>query len=62
MVRAEDITASQGEDASDLAQQATSLVDEGRWSICNNGKGLERQFKFKTFKATWVGSINILCS
>lgn len=54
MVDAKDISPSKGENASDLAAQATSLVDSGRWNLWNNGKGLERQFKFKTFKATWV--------
>ncbi|EME88587.1 uncharacterized protein MYCFIDRAFT_123664, partial [Pseudocercospora fijiensis CIRAD86] len=23
------------------------------WKLCNDGKGLERGFKFKTFKTTW---------
>ena len=54
MVKTNDISASKDEDAAALAQEATALVDDGRWQLCNNGKGLERQFKFKTFKATWV--------
>lgn len=26
----------------------------GKWSLNENGKGVERSFKFKTFKKTWV--------
>ena len=55
MVNANDISSSEGEDSNGLANEATALIDGGRWQLCNNGKGLERQFKFKTFKATWVG-------
>ena len=54
MVEVKDLSPSEGEDGNDLAQQATALIDNGRWRLCNGGKGLERQFKFKTFKATWV--------
>lgn len=57
MVDAKDISPSQGESADDLAAQTTTLVDQGRWKLWNDGKGLERQFKFKTFKATWVRSL-----
>lgn len=31
-----------------------TLVESRRWKICADNKGLERQFKFKTFRATWV--------
>lgn len=58
MVEAKDITASEGEHVESLAAQATALVDEGRWKLWNEGKGLERQFRFKTFKSTWVGITN----
>ena len=54
MVESKDITPSKGEDNDELVKQVTTLVDGGRWTLCNEGKGLERQFKFKTFKATWV--------
>jgi len=53
-ISTQDVSASKGEDAERLAQQAAVLV-QGRWSLCNGGKALERDFKFKTFKATWVG-------
>lgn len=26
----------------------------GKWTLTNNGEGLERSFKFKTFGKTWV--------
>lgn len=55
-LRLEDISPSAGEDAQDVLRQATALIDNGKWQLCNGGKGLERPFKFKTFKATWVGS------
>jgi hypothetical protein len=28
----------------------------GKWSLTESGKGVERWFKFKTFKKTWVGA------
>lgn len=56
MLKSEDIRPSAGEDAEVLLSQATQLVDAGKWQLCNSGKGLERPFKFKTFKATWVRS------
>ena len=54
MVQASEISPSQGESIDTLVSQTTALVDSGRWKLCNDGKGLERQFKFRTFKATWV--------
>lgn len=57
MVKVEDLSISQGGDPETLVQQATDLVDNGKWKVCNEGKGLERPFKFKTFKATWVRKI-----
>jgi 4a-hydroxytetrahydrobiopterin dehydratase len=26
----------------------------GKWILIENGKGIERSFRFKTFKKTWV--------
>jgi 4a-hydroxytetrahydrobiopterin dehydratase len=26
----------------------------GKWTLIESGKGVERTFKFKTFKKTWV--------
>lgn len=57
MVDIKDISPSPGENAEELATQTTNLVDNGLWQLWNGGKGLERQFKFKTFKATWVRSL-----
>ena len=54
MVEVKDLSPSSGEDPENLAKETTELVDHGHWQLCNNGKGLERVFKFKTFKATWV--------
>lgn len=54
MVSASDISPSRGENTDELTSQTTALVDSGRWKLWDNGKGLERQFRFKTFKATWV--------
>ena len=28
--------------------------NDGKWTLIASGKGLERSFKFKTFKKTWV--------
>jgi hypothetical protein len=54
MVSASDISPSRGENTEELTKETTALVDSGRWKLWDNGKGLERQFRFKTFKATWV--------
>lgn len=54
MVKLEDLSISRGEEPETIVQQITDLVDNGKWAVCNAGKGLERPFKFKTFKATWV--------
>lgn len=49
------IHASAGEDEEKLTRNATQLVNPaGRWNLIENGKGLEREFKFKSFKVTWV--------
>ncbi|RMX80024.1 hypothetical protein D0867_16428 [Hortaea werneckii] len=42
-------------DQETLVQEASQLVDNGgRWRLCRQGKGIERGFKFRTFKTTWV--------
>jgi 4a-hydroxytetrahydrobiopterin dehydratase len=47
---------SAGEDEEQLSRDATALVTEGqgRWKVTDDNRGLERTFRFKTFKATWV--------
>ncbi|KAI9731086.1 MAG: hypothetical protein M1818_007943 [Claussenomyces sp. TS43310] len=47
---------SSGEDAETLSTSLASLAEAegGRWRLMTNGKGVERTFKFKTFKKTWV--------
>lgn len=54
MVQLSQITPSSGEDPEVLVKDTTALVDNGKWRLCNAGKGLERSFKFKTFKTTWA--------
>lgn len=56
MLRKDDLTIADGEEGNGVVEEATALIDNGRWSLCNDGKGLERSFKFKTFKTTWVSS------
>nr|POF13078.1 hypothetical protein CFP56_10226 [Quercus suber] len=46
---------SSGENAEDVRAQATALIQSGRWQLCDEGRGMERTFKFKGFKSTWVG-------
>ena len=46
------ISANSDEDK--VIAQARTLIDTHKWTLCNDGKGLERAFKFKTFNATWV--------
>ena len=47
---------SAGEDEEQLGRNATALTTRGggRWKVTNDNRGLERTFRFKTFKATWV--------
>jgi hypothetical protein len=47
---------SAGEDEEQLGRDAAALVTEGqgRWKVTDDSRGLERTFRFKTFKATWV--------
>ncbi|KAI6993589.1 hypothetical protein KC363_g320 [Hortaea werneckii] len=41
-------------DQDSLVQEASQLVENGgRWRLCREGRGIERGFKFKTFKTTW---------
>ena len=54
MIDRNDLSISAGHDTETVTKDAIALVDHGQWVLCNSGKGLERQFKFKTFKATWV--------
>jgi pterin-4a-carbinolamine dehydratase len=54
---AADIMYSAGEDAEQLGGQLESLLTHagGRWALSKDKRGLERDFRFKTFKITWVG-------
>lgn len=48
------------QDLTPLLQSPTSNSKEsGKWALTPNGKGIERSFKFKTFKKTWVCTQNI---
>ncbi|KEQ71790.1 transcriptional coactivator/pterin dehydratase [Aureobasidium namibiae CBS 147.97] len=46
---------SAGEDEEQLGRDAASLTTggQGRWRVTDDNRGLERTFRFKTFKATW---------
>lgn len=51
----EDLSISAGENPQILTEQATALLAPlGKWKICKNKKGIERNFRFQTFKTTWV--------
>jgi hypothetical protein len=47
---------SAGEDEEQLGRKAIALTTTGggRWKVTDDKRGLERTFRFKTFKATWV--------
>ncbi|KAH0541485.1 hypothetical protein FGG08_004025 [Glutinoglossum americanum] len=52
---------SEEEDIERISGEVASLIhktDRG-WAISENGKGLERSFKFKSFKTTW-GFMNVI--
>lgn len=44
------------EDEEQLGRNANALTIEGggKWKVTDDNRGLERTFRFKTFKATWV--------
>ncbi|MCJ1427457.1 hypothetical protein MMC29_005360 [Sticta canariensis] len=46
----------QGEDEARLARKLNVLLEErgGRWRLAEDGKGIERCFRFKTFDSAWV--------
>jgi hypothetical protein len=50
---------SEGEDTGNLTKDFVALVSGGRWTMTSDRKGIERDFKFKTFKTTWVGGIRV---
>lgn len=54
--RAQDPPAfSAGSDTSQLTSILNTLLSPtGRWSLSEGGRGVERGFKFKSFKAAWV--------
>ncbi|KAK5677243.1 hypothetical protein LTS10_010432 [Elasticomyces elasticus] len=48
-----DLIVSTNSDKDEVSREAIDLVDVGRWHLCDNHRGIERDFKFKSFKATW---------
>ncbi|KAK5108956.1 hypothetical protein LTR62_007671 [Meristemomyces frigidus] len=53
MVQRHDLSISEHNNEDQVAQEATALVDHGRWRLSTDGRELERTFKFRTFKVTW---------
>lgn len=50
-------------DQETLVQETSQLVENGgRWRLCREGRGIERGFKFKTFKTTWVRVVHLSLS
>jgi 4a-hydroxytetrahydrobiopterin dehydratase len=51
---------SEAPDPSQVASLAAVLLVEGggKWHLTSAGKGLEREFQFKTFKKTWVRTLH----
>ncbi|KAK0251329.1 hypothetical protein LTR29_017471 [Friedmanniomyces endolithicus] len=52
-LKSSELKVSSNSDASRVLAEATQLLDDGHWRLCDQGEGLEREFRFKTFKATW---------
>lgn len=44
---------SDGSDEAVLTKELDDLISR-RWSLTDDGQGIERSFKFKTFAKTWV--------
>lgn len=50
-----DINYSSNSDPAKVAAELSHLADgQGRWNISATKSGVEREFKFKTFKTTWA--------
>lgn len=55
ILKPEDLSISAGENPQLLTKQATALLlPPGKWKLTKNKTGIERNFRFKTFKTTWV--------
>lgn len=55
MATKHDIKYSSNSDPEKVAAEVTRLTDgQGRWTISATKSGVEREFKFKTFKTTWA--------
>lgn len=55
MATKHDIKYSANSDPEKVAAEVTHLTDgQGRWTISATKSGVEREFKFKTFKTTWA--------
>ncbi|KAK1818195.1 hypothetical protein LTR12_007347 [Friedmanniomyces endolithicus] len=52
-LKSSELKVSSDSDTSRILTEATQLVDNGHWRLCDQGEGLERNFKFKTFAAAW---------
>ena len=37
-----------------IADEVAVLVDVGRWQLFDDGRGIEKTFKFHNFGAAWV--------
>ncbi|TKA82061.1 hypothetical protein B0A55_01502 [Friedmanniomyces simplex] len=48
-----EVKVSTNSDTHRVITEATQLVDKGSWHLCNQGEVLAREFRFKTFAATW---------
>lgn len=53
-VDVDSIKVSAGGDVESVFGATKTLVETKQWQLCAGGKGLERQFRFKSFRATWV--------
>lgn len=48
---------SEGSDEALLTKDLDSLRANNRWTLTQDGQGIERSFKFKTFAKTWVSRV-----
>lgn len=54
------LSVSEGDDVNKVSNEAMELIRGGRWQLCNDGSAVQRHFKFKTFKSTWVRHLPFL--
>lgn len=60
---ARSLSIARGQNEKEILQSLKPLLRDagGRWSITSNGRGIQANFHFKTFRKTWVSYFPSVC-